>query len=997
MSLPQLQVDTERTAFISEPRQAKPSASSGERGFVSEPRQAKTSASIGVTRRTSSFSSAPPGAGPRLLAPSGTKGTNKVIKELEFDGRLRPGQVGGANAGPGGAGGAHGKAAFEDNVVTSITSIAEGLKSGSDAQKSLILFEVQQLISHSHSVAYALKTLVPVICDNVASWSHDLQICAAEALVGVQPAKLLHEQAVAVTDTAFRILRMSQDPEMFRAWGEILVVILPHVEWSQMELEHILAKLDEQHKLSAQISSSPPPLTPQTDPGAIGSVGAIGLVPIGIERASLPGYSASDLAQKLTARIIGPIAVAASPDLTKNVLLTRALDLTKESDVEVRGMVVESMAFIGAAVDIDTVERRIWPSLAGLVRDPNARLHAATLRTISRIAAAHRKSTPRAKFFTDLLPPVFVRECQYLRKQAQADQRLVDDDTYLLIEINAEIFGELFYSCHKFLSDDSTRKDAFRAFQAMATCNGPVVRRHCAFNIPGIALSMIKRCRQDIATIVEFLSRDTDAETRWNLAAGMHETAKILCGDDTIDNLFKAINALLHDESPLVRMNVLQNLDNLLGILTAHNPVKAMRKLETVFQNLQLLSEGNWRTQQLLAKQLRLVTPLVPPQCIRANVLPLLYQLTDESSYTVRKASMAAVAVCLRYLPDTNEREEVMENFRLEWGRGTVFWMRIGFIDSAEAAVETYSRILFRDTFALELLRLVNDPVPNVRVRAAQLIHKIAPACHQMEEFQMALAALKQDVDVDVCYTVSNVEEKINDEVEAGKKSFEQDMTREAEEQNLYTKHLQLKAEVNKKRAGVKHKTNALFEALSPRGTPGGEYSFAGGDLGKSKSPRRLPRGSTFTNGPGGGGSSSGGSSLPRGSTFTGSNGLAGSLHSGGGPGSSSGAEDLSSMLNEIPATHGTGSRLPRAASVSARIGRKTAPQMTSSVRPQKLKNSSLLGGATGAASSPTSVRNSSSMSQFSMQGIDSDERAQSIRGSAVKGLMGKMSARNKR
>jgi hypothetical protein len=847
-----VQPAVERTAFVSAPRAAlSPGTMLGSR-----------SSTFGSLARNSSGNR----DSGSVNGCTGSPVKTRAMQEFEFDGRMAG--SGGRDGKPG-VRGEPGERAFEDHIVHSIADFVDGLNTGTDAQRSLILFEVQQLISHSHSVEYALKTLVPVICEHVGRWSQELQISAAESMVGLQAAKLPHEQAVTIMETAFGVLRQNQDPNMFRAWGEILVSILPHVKWTHTELEKILENLDKQSAAdSASTSAAGKGI--KSGPWRAAAVGGKPISPKGVLPAHIADIAlsvghqnagaaspASELAQKLTARIIGPVAVSAKPELVKNVLLTRALELTSEKDIEVRGMVVESMAFIGAAVDIDTVQERMWPSLLSLVRDPNARLHAATLRTIARIAAAHRKSTPSAPFYSILLPPVFIRECQFLKKQAQADQRLVDEDTDLLIEINAEIFGELLFSCCRFLSDEVSRKDAFRAYQAMATCNGPVVRRHCAFNIPGVSLAFLSRYRAEVATIVEFLSRDADNETRWNLAAGMHETARTLVADDTLDNLFKAMNALLHDGSPLVRMNVLQNFDNLLGTLTSHNPYKAIGKLETVFQNLQLLSVGNWRTQELLAKQLRLVAPLVPPQCIRANVLPLLYQLTDESSYIVRKASMAAVAVCMRYIPDTTERDEVMENFRLEWGRGAVFWMRIGFIDSAEAAVETYSRILFRDTFATEILRLANDSVPNVRIRAAKLLPRIAPACHQMEEFHAALGTFKLDADQDVLDALKNVEQKIQQQLDAGKMSFERDMSREAEEQNLYTKHLQLKAEVNKKRTSVKHNTRALLEALSPRNGPSSAAGSATGGANASEAvlndpdflggKRKLPRSSTLT------------------------------------------------------------------------------------------------------------------------------------------------------
>jgi hypothetical protein len=698
-------------------------------------------------------------------------------RELEFDGKLPTGQKC--------------TGAIEDTVI-SIAAMAEGLETGTDAQKFLILFEMEQLIQQSHSVEFIFRTFVPALCRNAVEWPRDLQICAAEALVGIVGRKCPEHIAKSISSTAFNVLCNSNDSDLFRVWGEILVATLPHVNWSREHLELILANLDEQQ---------------------------------------MPGSTGCDLAQKLIARVIGPIALLASPDLTKSVLLTRALILTEETDIEIRGMVVESMAYIGAAIDIDTVEDLLWPRLVDLVKDPNARLRAATLRTISRISAAHRKFTPTAAFFTHLLPPVFIRECKYVQKVATADQRLINDDVYLLLEVNAEIFGELLFSTHNYLSEEMLRLDAFRAFQAMATCNGPVIRRYCAFNVPGVALSVNSEVLLEMSSLVEFLSRETDAETRWNLAAGIHATAQALCCAETIDSIFRTINTMLHDESQLVRINVLQNLNTLLGNLVGQNPLKVSLHLVTVFQNLQRLSEGSWRNQELLVIQLRLTAHLVPQQCIRANVLPLLYRITNESSYMVRKASMGAAAVFIRYLSDTTERNEAMESLRVEWARGRIHWKRLGFLDSAEIAMGTYSRILFRDTFGVELLRLSQDPVSNVRIRAATLMEKIAPACHMMDGFRVALMALMKDSDLDVASTLDGIEARIQKAIATGRSNFEVDLTREAEEQDLYSKHLLNKAETFKKnKPVVVLRSNTLFGLSGRRHKARGVASHVGVD-----------------------------------------------------------------------------------------------------------------------------------------------------------------------
>lgn len=661
-----------------------------------------------------------------------------------------------------------------DDAAMNMSAMAETLESGSEDQITLVLFETQQVLQFCRE--FAIQTLVPVICAQVLPWSVSLKVSAAEALLSVVSSKVPPVLAKTISATAFEVIGSTNDPSVSEIWGQILVTTLPHVSWSPKELDRVLDQLES--------------------PGAAG----------------LP------VPRKLTARILGSLAVCSKDDDLKRRIMHRAIDITNDGDVEVRGMISESFSLIGAAMNISVVEDELWPCIMKLIKDQDARVHAASMRSLSFIAAAHTKRTPDARFYSELLPPVILEESVNIRRAAVEDQRAVDDDTYLFLEINSEIFGELLLSCWQHITDELSRKELYKAFLAMATCNGPVIRKNCAFNMPGVSSCLVKKYRIELAAIVEFLSRDADPETKWMLAAGIHETVKILINPDTNANLFKSVLSLLKDSSPLVRMNTLAHFEELIVQLAKHNGYNSVRKLAPLFQNLQLLSEGNWRTQELLAKQLRLAAPLVPSPSIIANVLPLLYQMSEESSFLVRKAAMGAIATCLRYIPDTTERNEVMQTFRAEWAQGSVYWMRIAFIDSARAAVEIYSRCLFRDTYGSEVLKLAYDPVPNVRIRTAKILPHVAAACYQMEEFHTALEQLKKDEDRDVRDVMHGIDVVVNSSLAKGQDSFEDDMKLEDEERELYARHLQAQREAQKRKKGNIKRAKTIFFGKSSKG-----------------------------------------------------------------------------------------------------------------------------------------------------------------------------------
>eukprot|EP00737_Agarophyton_chilense_P002804 gb/GEZJ01003224.1/.p1 GENE.gb/GEZJ01003224.1/~~gb/GEZJ01003224.1/.p1 ORF type:complete len:800 (-),score=104.76 gb/GEZJ01003224.1/:821-3220(-) len=677
-----------------------------------------------------------------------------------------------------------------ENMTINISTIAKSLTSDDENEVTLVLFEMQQVFQFCRE--YAEETLIPIICSKVMEWSDSLQLSAGEALITVSVEKVRGKIAKNVSETASDIMMMTKHSAVREIWGHILTETLPHVTLTATALNKFIKELE--------------------------------------------GW---DSHRKLHARILGSLAISSHDEHLKIRILRNAVQICKDRDVEVRGMIAESISSIGASVSVPIVENEVWPCLLTLLRDEDARIHAATMRALSHIALSQKGKSPKSKLFNKYIPAVLLTECAKIRRSASEDQRIVDDGKYLSLEINSEVYGELLYSCYDRLRDETARKEVFKAFIAMATCNGPIVRKNCAYNMPGVTSCLAERGAFQLSAIVEFLSRDSDPETRWRLAAGLHETVKVLAAKDTIENLFDTVLRLLADSHAVVRLNTLRHLEKLISELARHSGYNSAQKLAPIFENLKGLAEGNWRTQELLAKQLQLAAPLVPPPIIRENVLPLLYRVATDSPNLVRRAAMAAIATCMRYIPDTDEREQSMCDFRNKWARGAVFWMRISFIDSAKTALEIYSRCLFRDTYGSELLRLSQDRVSNVRLRVTKILPLLAPACFQMEDFHNTLGRLRQDDDRDISELMSTVDEKLRLALKKSIDNFEDDMKREQEEQELYTKHLEAQRDDQRKNGSRSRARTMFFGKVarsSTTATPRSSHSNGGNNVSKDSS-----------------------------------------------------------------------------------------------------------------------------------------------------------------
>lgn len=612
---------------------------------------------------------------------------------------------------------------FSLDYLPKFTRILWFIKNGSEFQIPATLSELSHMVHHEYNEA--ITEIVPFLCDELTKWPEELQLLAAETLVEVADQTVPKKVLKLMCNTAFKVVWKNRTIQTFEAWGELLVLMLPNVEW-------------------------------KTD----GHVKKI--------ESMLTEYSASkqEVCRKFAARILGPFFPCISSSETQVHLLNQALALIDDVDVDVRGMMAESLGHICANFDIAQIEKEVWPKLEAMFTDPDARFQAASLRVFARIVDAKYFGYPSNRVFTEAIPSIFREVCDYALKAAAKDQRIVDDDTYLLLEIISEVFGQLLHGASLILHDTEVKTHVLHTFVTMASCNGPIVRRHCSLNVPGVAKILGAQCSMSMAKVVRNLSEDTDPETRWNLAAGIHESCRALRSDECIDFLYKAVENLLHDENPLVRINAMKNLSNLIAVLTKEKEHVALERLASVFNDLSSLAKTNWRTQELLTYQLEYSVHLVPPDIVKCHILPLLLAMGEESTQAVRKSIMSAVAECLLYIPIMEERKDVMETFIMKWAYGGVYWRRIAFIDCACAAWGKFSFDLFQSLFVPTLYHLANDDVANIRHRVANMLPRLGPFLRDTEDFKQVADDFRCDPDDEVVRAVEDLSIKIEEQTE---------------------------------------------------------------------------------------------------------------------------------------------------------------------------------------------------------------------------------------
>ncbi|KAJ8903383.1 hypothetical protein NDN08_004491 [Rhodosorus marinus] len=592
---------------------------------------------------------------------------------------------------------------LNDDVLTSVYNASTVLAEGNDLERLAVLFQFPQFLEHCP--ADTINIMIPEICSNVTGWTENATMASAEALYFVIGVAIPDDIASAILDVSLKILDKMGQGDIFDAWGEILSMIVAQVSSNDVHSK---------------------------------------LIPMTIERL---GSKTID-SRRLAARLIGSLADVLSSEEVEDLFLKRVVDLCDDKDSSVRAMIAQSLASVGAKLPLKLCEEHLSPKLCFLTEDDSARVRAAAVRAVAKIGDAHKAEATNSNMFKTLLLSMFIEKCKDATITAATDLRTVDDDTYVMLEIFAEVYGYFLIALNPLFEDEETWTLTLNGLRRMVSCNGPTVRHWCAFNLPAVATCCGADRPDRIKGVLHALSTDTDVETRATLAAGIHETARVVGDTDLRGEVLVAVGELMTDQNPQVRLNALTNFAELLELLSEKEP--AARKLDPVFTNLEALAQDSWRTQKVLAEQLDKAACNIPQEMLCEYVAPVLFQMARESTYLVRNASIAAAVRVLRYISAIRRRDGIHNHFINEWAQGKVYWTRLAFLEGADVARTIFSRKLYNSMFAESALKMSGDSVSNVRLRLVNLMQNSIAESKDLKLYSEALAKLVEDSDPEV-------------------------------------------------------------------------------------------------------------------------------------------------------------------------------------------------------------------------------------------------------
>ncbi|TRY80170.1 hypothetical protein DNTS_003408 [Danionella cerebrum] len=290
------------------------------------------------------------------------------------------------------------------------------------------------------------------------------------------------------------------------------------------------------------------------------------------------------------------------------------------------------------------------------------------------------------------------------------------------------------------------------------------IAKHCAFSLPGVALTLGRQNWHCLKDTYETLATDVQWKVRRTLAFSIHELAVILGDQLTAADLVPIFNGFLKDLDE-VRIGVLKHLYDFLKLLHAD------KRREYLYQLQEFMvtdNSRNWRFRYELAEQLILIIELYNHSDVYDYLRQIALNLCSDKVSEVRWISYKLVVEILQKLYSCEAHDlglNFINELIMRFCHSPKWVGRQAFAFICQAVVE--EDCMPMDQFAQHLLpsllSLSSDPVPNVRVLVAKALRQSVmekpyfkePGSSYSDELEEALAELRLDKDRDVRFFAS--------------------------------------------------------------------------------------------------------------------------------------------------------------------------------------------------------------------------------------------------
>jgi len=265
------------------------------------------------------------------------------------------------------------------------------------------------------------------------------------------------------------------------------------------------------------------------------------------------------------------------------------------------------------------------------------------------------------------------------------------------------------------------REELVNHYVSLLKDNEAEVRTAAAGQIPGF--SKLLEPEVVIARIVPFvrdLCQDSSQHVRAALANQITGLAPLLGHGPTIDHLLQLFLHLLKDEFPDVRLNIISKLEQVnevIGIqLLADHLLPAI---------VELAEDKSWRVRQAIIEYIPLLATQLGKDFFDEQLSSLCMSWLGDTVYSIREAA-------------TINLKKLTEVFGVEWARAQIvpkvvamgshpnYLYRMTTVQAIGTIAPSLNIDIVCDEVIDALLRLANDPIPNIRFNVARSLEVVA-------------------------------------------------------------------------------------------------------------------------------------------------------------------------------------------------------------------------------------------------------------------------------
>lgn len=294
------------------------------------------------------------------------------------------------------------------------------------------------------------------------------------------------------------------------------------------------------------------------------------------------------------------------------------------------------------------------------------------------------------------------------------------------------------------------------------------IAKHCAFSLPGVALTLGRKNWTCLREIYDTLASDMQWKVRRTLAFSIHEMALILGDEITSSDLVPIFNGFLRDLDE-VRIGVLKHFADFVKLL---QPDLRRQYLSRMTDFLTTDNQRNWRFRLELAEQLILLCDLYDPSDVCDNILPIAMTLAGDRVADVRFTSYKLLSVIAKIILSANNgllRRSFVQEVVYNYAQSSRWACRQAFCHLCQRLLtdQAVEPPVFAEEFLPALLQLREDPIPNVRITLARTLTESIfriyyfdnPENPHRDQMVATLCQLRADEDRDVRFFSSAMED----------------------------------------------------------------------------------------------------------------------------------------------------------------------------------------------------------------------------------------------